>query len=144
MSLLVYIIFFPKMQQMESSRPNTRRLTAAWLFTQILDSAFYIFFRCFILGRLSLISWLPWKCASQMPTSNSAWRTESKPRTHTGFRVLYLRALLYLLTAAFQFWFLKRLFPIFFTSSATDRTLSTWKEKKIKWHWWGLNLFFSF
>lgn len=43
--------------------------------------------------------------------------------------MLYLRALLYLLTAAFQSWFLKRLFPIFFTSSATDRTLSTWRWK---------------
>lgn len=43
--------------------------------------------------------------------------------------VSYLRALLYLLTAAFQSWLLKSLFPIFFTSSATDRTWSTLKHR---------------
>lgn len=44
----------------------------------------------------------------------------------------YLRALLYFLTAPFQSWDLKRLFPIFFTSSATDRTFSIWKEARAK------------
>lgn len=44
----------------------------------------------------------------------------------------YLRALLYFLTAPFQSWDLKRLFPIFFTSSATDRTFSIWKEAQAK------------
>lgn len=50
--------------------------------------------------------------------------SESKPP--------YLRALLYFLTAPFQSWDLKRLFPIFFTSSATDRTFSIWKEARAK------------
>lgn len=47
------------------------------------------------------------------------WRCFSFSHIH------YLRALLYFLTAPFQSWFLKRLFPIFFTSSATLRTLLT-------------------
>uniref|UniRef100_A0A0E9WX33 Uncharacterized protein n=1 Tax=Anguilla anguilla TaxID=7936 RepID=A0A0E9WX33_ANGAN len=37
----------------------------------------------------------------------------------------YLRALEYFLLAAVQFWDLKKLLPIFLTSSATDKMLST-------------------
>lgn len=114
------------MRLLHHSRHHTASTT--WATELISDTGYNIYL--LNVCRLSEILYLIWmvalkRCASQILTFNKMKAIVIHICSDT---VCYLRALLYLLTAAFQSWFLKRLFPMFFTSSATDRTLSTWKQ----------------